>query len=87
MLEFGSWGCWILDLGDFGFWRFWGGPGDLTLGNLVTVPGGQRLESSLVCLWEPPQNQLYLIELEQERKLSFRNEGQDAATIRCTVWS
>jgi len=76
MLEFGSWGCWILDLGDFGFWilEILGSPGDLTLGNLVTVPGGQRLESSLVCLSKPPQNQLYLIELEQERKLSFRKE-------------
>ena len=76
--DFGFWGFWILDfrdfgilgildfgdLGDFGFWilGFWGGPGDVPLGNLVTVPGGQRLESPLVCLWGPLQNQLYLIE-------------------------
>ena len=53
--DFGFWGFWILDFrdfGDFGFWilGFWGGPGDVPLGNLVTVPGGQRLESPLVCL-------------------------------------
>ena len=36
-----------MDFGDFGFW---GGPGDVPLGNLVTVPGGQRLESPLVRL-------------------------------------
>ena len=48
----GFWGFWILDFGDFGFWilGFWGGPGDVPLGNLATVPGGQRLESPLVCL-------------------------------------
>ena len=65
---------WILDFGlgnfgfwipDFGFWipdfGFWGGPGDVPLGNSVTVPGGQRLESPLV-------RQLYLIGLGEERK-------------------
>ena len=58
ILDFGFGGFWILDLGDFGFWIlgildfgfccfwcFWGGPGDVPLGNLVTVLGGQRLES------------------------------------------
>ena len=53
----GFWGFWILAFGDFGFWilgildfGFWGSPGDVPPGNLVTVPGGQRLESTLVCL-------------------------------------
>ena len=53
--DFGFWGFWILGL--WGFWilgildfGFWGDPGDVPLGNLVTVPGGQRLESPLVCL-------------------------------------
>ena len=32
---------WILDFG-FGNFRFWGGPGDVPLGNSVTVPWGQR---------------------------------------------
>ena len=47
-LDFGFWvgDFWILDSGfwtaDFGFW---GGPGDVPLGNSVTVPGRQRLES------------------------------------------
>ena len=68
ILDFGFW-----DFGDFGFWilGFWGGPGDVPLGNLVTVPGGQRLESTLVCLWGPLQNQLYLIELGQGSKLNI----------------
>ena len=66
----------ILDFGDFGDFGFsilgfWGGPGDVPLGNLATVPGGQRLESPLVCLWGPLQNQLYLIELGQGSKLNF----------------
>ena len=77
ILDFGFW-----DLGDFGFWGFWGfwilgfwgGPGDVPLGNLVTVPGGQRLESTLVCLWGPLQNQLYLIELGQGSKLNIFSE-------------
>ena len=59
-----DWGFWILDLGDFGFWGFWcfwGGPGDVPRGNLVTVLGGQRLESPLVRLSGTVQNQLYLI--------------------------
>ena len=66
ILDFGILG--ILDFGDFGFW---GGPGDVPLGNLVTVPGGQRLESPLVCLWGPLQNQLYRIELGQGSKLNL----------------
>ena len=66
ILDFGFGGFWILDLGDFGFWIllilcFWGGPGDVPLGNLVTVLGGQRLESPLVRLSGTVQNQLYLI--------------------------
>ena len=57
------WGFWILDFGILGFW---GGPGDVPLGNLVTVP--------LVCLWGPLQNQLYLIELGQGSKLNIFSE-------------
>ena len=80
--DFGFWGFWILGiLGilDFGFWGFWilgfwGGPGDVPLGNLVTVPGGHRLESPLVCLSGPLQNQLYLIELGQGSKLNIFSE-------------
>ena len=62
--NFGFRGFWSLDFGDFGFWGFWcfwGGPGDVPLGNLVTVLGGQRLESPLVRLSGTVQNQLYLI--------------------------
>ena len=58
ILDFGGFGVWILDFADFGFW---GGPGDVPLGNLVTVLGGQRLESPLVRLSGTVQNQLYLI--------------------------
>ena len=77
ILDFGDFGFW--DFGDFGFWGFWilgflGGPGDVPLGNLVTVPGGQRLESPLVCLWGPLQNQLYRIELGQGSKLNIFSE-------------
>ena len=64
ILDFGSWGFWILGILDFGFcwfWCFWGGPGDVPLGNLVTVLGGQRLESPLARLSGTVQNQLYLI--------------------------
>ena len=74
ILDLGDFGFWTLDLGDFGFWIlgildfgfcwfwcFWGGPGDVPLGNLVTVLGGQRLESPLVRLSGTVQNQLYLI--------------------------
>ena len=80
--DFGFWifGFWILDFGfwdfgDFGFWilGFWGGPGDVPL----TVPGGQRLESPLVCLWGPLQNQLYLIELGQGSKLNIFSEQKN----------
>ena len=66
---------WILDfgLGNFGFWipdfGFWGGPGDVPLGNSVTVPWGQRLESPLVRLWRAMRNQPYLIRLGQGREL------------------
>ena len=64
ILDFGDFGFWflgILDFGFWGFWCFWGGPGDVPLGNLVTVLGGQRLESPLVRLSGTVQNQLYLI--------------------------
>ena len=45
--DFGFWigEFWILDSG------FWGGPGDVPLGNSVTAPCGQRLELFLVRLW------------------------------------
>ena len=59
--DFGFWILGILDLGFCWFWCFWGGPGDVPLGNLVTVLGGQRLESPLVRLSGTVQNQLYLI--------------------------
>ena len=48
------------------------------------LTGGQRLESPLVCLWGPLQNQLYLIELEQERKLSFRKERRRTQRLYVT---
>ena len=93
--DFGSWGFWILDFGDFwdfGFWGFWilgfwGGPGYVPLGNLVTVPGGQRLESPLVCLWGPLQNQLYLIELGQGSKLNIFSEVRTLQNHRKTLTS
>ena len=92
ILDFGDFGFWILDFrdfGDFGFWilGFWGGPGDVPLGNLATVPGGQRLESPLVCLWGPLQNQLYLIELGQESKLSIFSEVRTLQNHRKTQTS
>ena len=77
----------ILDFGDFGFWGFWGGPGDVPLGNLATVPGGQRLESTLVCLWGPLQNQLYLIELGQGSKLNIFSEVRTLQNHRKTLTS
>ena len=96
--DFGFWGFWgfwilgilgILDFGDFGFWilGFWGGPGDVPLGNLATVPGGQRLESPLVCLWGPLQNQLYLIELGQGSKLNIFSEVRTLQNHRKTLTS
>ena len=58
ILDFGlgNFGFWIPDFGfwipDFGFWildfGFWRGPGNVPLGNSVTVPRGPRLESPLV---------------------------------------
>ena len=100
ILDFGFWGFWILgsldfgfwDFGDFGFWGFWilgfwGGPGDVPLGNLVTVPGGQRLESPLVCLSGPLQNQLYLIELGQGNKLNIFSEVRTLQKHRKTLTS
>ena len=83
------------DFGDFGFWGFWwfwifgfwGGPGDVPLGNLVTVPGGQRLESPLVCLWGPLQNQLYRIELGQGSKLNIFSEVRTVQNHRKTLTS
>ena len=61
----------ILEILDFGIL---GSPGDVPPENLVTLPGGQRLESTLVCLWGPLQNQLYLIDLGQGSKLSIFSE-------------
>ena len=82
ILDFGFWGFW-------GFWilGFWGGPGDVPLGNLVTVPGGQRLESPLVCLWGPPQKQLYRIELGQGSKLNIFSEVGTLQNHRKTLTS
>ena len=90
ILDFGILG--ILDFGilrilDFGDFRFWGGPGNVRLGNLVTVPGGQRLESPLVCLWGPLQNQLYLIELGQGSKLNIFSEVRTLQNRRKTLTS
>ena len=95
ILDFGFWafgdfGFWAF--GDFGFWGFWilgfwGGPGDVPLGNLVTVPGGQRLESPLVCLWGPLQNQLYRIELGQGSKLNIFSEVRTLQNHRKTLTS
>ena len=82
ILGFGFW-----DFGDFGDFGFWGGPGDVPLGNLVTVPGGQRLESPLVCLWGPLQNQLYLIELGQGSKLNIFSEVRTLQNHRKTLTS
>ena len=93
ILDFGDFGILgILDFGDsgdFGFWilGFWGGPGDVPLGNLGTVPGGQRLESPLVCLWGPLQNQLYLIELGQGSKLNIFSEVRTLQNHRKTLTS
>ena len=89
-LDFGDFGFW--DFGDVGFWGFWilgfwGGPGDVPLGNLVPVPGGQRLESTLVCLWGPLQNQLYLIELGQGSKLNIFSEVRTLQNHRKTLTS
>ena len=90
ILDFGFWildfGFWDFgDFGDFGFWilGFWGGPGDVPL----TVPGGQRLESPLVCLWGPLQNQLYLIELGQGSKLNIFSEVRTLQNHRKTLTS
>ena len=83
ILDFGEFG----EFGDFGFWGFWGGPGDVPLGNLATVPGGQRLESTLVCLCGPLQNQLYLIELGQGSKLSIFSEVRTLQNHRKTLTS
>ena len=78
---------WILDFGDFGDGCFGEGPGDVPLGNLVTVPGGQRLESPLVCLWGPLQNQLYRIELGQGSKLNIFSEVRTLQNHRKTLTS
>ena len=74
ILDFGFWGFWILG--------FWGGPGDVPLGN-----GGQRLESPLVCLSRPLQNQLYLIELGQGSKLNIFAEVRTLQNHRKTLTS
>ena len=57
---------------------FGGGPGDVPLGNSVTVPGGQRLESPLVC-------QLYLIGLGEERKRG--KGGERRRELKAALWS
>ena len=85
ILDFGILG--ILYFGDFGDFGFWGGPGDVPLGNLATVPGGQRLESPLVCLWGPLQNQLYRIELGQGSKLNIFSEVRTLQNHRKTQTS
>ena len=87
--DFGDFGFWILGILDFKFWilGFWGGPGDVPLGNLATVPGGQRLESPLVCLWGPLQNQLYRIELGQGSKLNIFSEVRTLQNHRKTLTS
>ena len=84
--DFGDFGFW--DFGDFGFWIL-GILGilDFGLGNLVTVPGGQRLESPLVCLWGPLQNQLYRIELGQGSKLNIFSEVRTLQNHRKTLTS
>ena len=84
--DFGDFGFW--DFGDFGFWilGFWGGPGDVPLGNLVTVPGGQRLESPLVCLWGPLQNQPYRIELGQGSKLNIFQRSEPYKITKKNTW-
>ena len=89
ILDFGFW-----DFGDFGFWGFWildfrilGRSRDVPLGNLATVPGGQRLESPLVCLWGPLENQLYLIELGQGSKLNIFSEVRTLQNHRKTLTS
>ena len=94
ILDFGFWGFWILDFGDFGFWDFgdfgfwdFGDLGFWILGILATVPGGQRLESPLVCLWGPLQNQLYLIELGQGSKLNIFSEVRTLQNHRKTLTS
>ena len=69
ILDFGLGNFWILDSG---FW-IWGVLGDVPLGNSVTVPWGQRLESPLVRLWRAVRNQLYLIRLGKGRELGGGN--------------
>ena len=91
--DFGDFGFWILvilgilDFGILGILGFWGGPRDAPLGNVATVPGGQRLESTLVCLWGPLQNQLYLIELGQGSKLNIFSEVRTLQNHRKTLTS
>ena len=93
--DFGDFGFWIVGILDFGFWDF-GDFGDFgfwilgfwILGILdLTVPGGQRLESPLVCLWGPLQNQLYLIELGQGSKLNIFSEVRTLQNHRKTLTS
>ena len=96
ILDFGFLGFWILgilgildfgDFGGFGFWMlgFWGGPGDVPLGNLVTVPGGQRLESPLVCLWgATSKTKLYLIELGARKQIEHFSEVRTLQNHRKT---
>ena len=83
ILDFGILG--ILDFGDFGDFGCW--DLDVPLGNLVTVPGGQRLESPLVCLRGPLQNQPYLIELGQGSKLNIFSEVRTLQNHRKTLTS
>ena len=71
-VDFGDFG--ILDFGILGFW---GGPGDVPLGNLVTVPGGQRLESMLACVWGPLNIFSEVRTLQNHRKTLTSNPGQN----------
>ena len=91
ILDFGFWGFWILDFGilgilDFGDFGFWGGPGDVPLGNLVTVPGGQRLESPLVCLRGPLQNQLQIEHFFRGQNPSKSQKNPDFQTKRSELY-
>ena len=98
--DFGFWGFWgfwnlgIWDFGDFGFWGFRGSRtldfGILGRSRGCTTrqfAGGQRLESPLVCLWGPLQNQLYLIDLGQESKLNIFSEIRTPQNHRKTLTS
>ena len=86
ILDLGFWGFWIFaDFGDFGFSGFWGGPGDVPLGNLAV--GCLEVRGS-----NPPwsafgghfKNQLSLIELGQGSKLNIFSEVRTLRNRRKT---